>query len=111
MIEASKEAQKVILNRVPCIYYFVQFRKDKKAIIQALIGLDNKVNAMTLPYTKQLGYQVQKTDIGAQKIESSLLRTFWMIIASFQIKDKLGKALFFQESFLLVETSCNGRAT
>ena len=31
---ASKEAQEVIvLDRVPCIYYLVQFQKDKGAII------------------------------------------------------------------------------
>ena len=28
-----------------------------------------------------------------------------MVIAGFQIEDKLGKAQFFQESFLLAETS------
>ena len=31
--EASKGAQKVILDQVPCIYYPVQFRKDKRATI------------------------------------------------------------------------------
>ena len=55
VIEASKEAQEMILNRVPCIYYQLQFRKDKKASIWAIINLGNKVNAMTLAYTKQLG--------------------------------------------------------
>ena len=31
--------------------------------------------------------------------------TFGMVIASFQIEDKLGRARFFQESFLLANTS------
>ena len=53
--EASKEAHKVILDRVPCIYYPVQFRKDKGAIIRALIDLGSKVNTMTPAYAKQLG--------------------------------------------------------
>ena len=74
--EASKEAQKIILDWEPCIYYPVQFRKDKKATIRALIDLDSKVNAMTPAYAKQLGLHVQKTDVGAQKIDGSLLRTF-----------------------------------
>ena len=95
MIEISKEAQKVILDRVLCIYYSVQFRKDKRAIIQALIVLDSKVNATTPAYTKQLGLQVQKTDVKAQKIDISWLRTFEIVIAGFQVKDKLGRVQFF----------------
>ena len=50
---------------------------------------------MTLAYSQQLGLQVQRTDIGAQKIDDSLLRTFEMVIASFQVENKLGRALFF----------------
>ena len=103
--EASKEAQEVILDRVPCIHYPVQFRKDKGATIRALIDLGSKVNTITPAYAKQLGLQVQKTDVGAQKIDGSSLRTFGMIIAGFQVEDKLGRARFFQESFLLAKTS------
>ena len=60
---------------------------------------------MTLAYTKQLGLQVRKTDVGAQKIDGLLLRTFGMVIAGFQVEDKLGRAWFLQESSLLAETS------
>ena len=56
--EASKKAQEVILDRVPCIHYPVQFRKDKRATIRALIDSGSKVNAMTPAYAKQLGLQV-----------------------------------------------------
>ena len=34
-----------------------------------------------------------------------MLRTFAIVIADFQIKDKLDQARFFQESFLLAKTS------
>ena len=103
---AGEEAQEVIvLDRVPYIHYPVQFRKDKGATIWALINSGSKVNAMTPAYAKQLDLQVRKTDVGAQKIDSSLLRTFGMVIAGFQVEDKLGRARFFQESFLLAETS------
>ena len=60
---------------------------------------------MTPAYAKQLGLQVWKTAVGAQKIDGSSLRTFVMVIAGFQVEDKLGKARFFQKSFLLAETS------
>ena len=103
--EASKEAQKVILDRVPYIHYLVQFQKDKKATTWALIDSSSEINAMTPAYAKQLGLQVRKIDVGAQKIDSSSLRTFKIVIAAFQVEDKLGRAWFFQESFLLAETS------
>ena len=50
---------------------------------------------MTPAYAKQLGFQTQKTDIGAQKIDGSLLATYGMVIAAFQVIDKLGRARFF----------------
>ena len=84
----------MILGRVPCIHYLVQFQKDKE-VIKALIDSGSKVNAMTLAYAKQLGLQVRKTDVGAQKIDGSLLWTFEMDILGFQIEDKLGRARFF----------------
>ena len=48
---ANKEAQEVILDRVPCIHYPVQFQKDKE-VIKALIDSASKVNAMTPTYAK-----------------------------------------------------------
>ena len=60
---------------------------------------------MTPAYAKQLGLQVQKTDVRVQKIDNSSLQTFGMFIAGFKVEDKLGRARFFQKSFLLAETS------
>ena len=63
---------------------------------------------MTPAYAKQLGLQVQKTDIEVQKIDGLSLRTFKIVIAGFQMEDKLSKARFFQELFLLADTSMKG---
>ena len=38
---------------------------------------------MTMAYMAQLSLQVQKTDIGAQKINKFLLETYSMVIAAF----------------------------
>ena len=96
MTEASKEAQEVIvLDQVPCIHYLVQFRKNNGATIQALIDSGSEVNAITPAYAKQLGLQVQKTDVKAQKIDGSSLRTFGIVIAGFQVEDKPGRVRFF----------------
>ena len=103
---ASKEALEVVLDWVPCIYYPVQFRKDKeRATIGALIDSSSEVNAITLAYAKQISLRTQKTDLRAQKIDGSLLATYGMVIAAFQVKNKLGRARFFQETFLLADPS------
>ena len=102
----SKEAPEMILDRVSCIHYPVQFRKNKeKAIIWALIDSGIEINAMTPVYAKQLGLWTCKTDVGAQKFNGSLLPTHGMVIIPFQMKDKLGRVWFFQETFLLADTS------
>ena len=92
------------LERVLCIHYRIQFKKNI-AEIQALIDLGNEVNAIAPAYAKKLGLQVQKTDIGAQKIDRSTLKTYGMVIAGFQVQDKFRKTRFFQETFLVADSS------
>ena len=60
---------------------------------------------MTPAYAKKLGLRVRKTNVGAQKIDGSVLETYGMVIAGFQVQDKLGRARFFQETFLVADTS------
>ena len=81
MTEDSKE---IILKRVPCIQYPVQFPKDKNGI-QALLDSDSKVNAMNPTYAKKLGLCVRQTDVGAQKINRSHLDTFGIVMAGFSL--------------------------
>lgn len=93
MTEASEEA--VTLERVPCIKYPVQFQKNKTNNVQALINSWSDVNTMHPNYTKKLGLAIQKTDVGAQKIDGMSLETFGMVIAGFQVQDKIGRSRFF----------------
>ena len=60
---------------------------------------------MTPAYAKQLGFRIGRTDVGAQKIDGSLLSTDGMVIAAFQVKDNVGRARFFEKTFLLADTS------
>ena len=60
---------------------------------------------MTPEYILKLGLKVCFTNVGAQKIDGSTLKTFEMILASFRIEDILGRAQFFQETFLLADIS------
>lgn len=60
---------------------------------------------MLLAYTQKLGFQIWTTNIGTQKIDESTLKIFEMVIASFQVKNKLGRDFFFQKTFLVANTS------
>lgn len=73
--------------------------------IQALIDSRSEVNVMAPAYGKKLGLRMRKTDVGTQKIEGSILETYGIVIAGIQIQDKLGKARFFKETFLVTDTS------
>ena len=60
---------------------------------------------MTPAYAAHLGLKAKMTDLGAQKIDKSLLGTYSMVIAAFQVVNKLGRSWFFQETFLLADMS------
>lgn len=50
------------------------------------------------------GSEVRATYVETQ-INGSTLQMFGMAWVSFQVEDKLGKARFFQETFLMADTS------
>ena len=58
---------------------------------------------MVPAYTKKLGLRIWKTNIGTEKFDGSILETYGMVIAGFQIQDKFEKARFFQETFLVAD--------
>ena len=95
----------VVLERVPCIYYLLHFRKDKENKVQVLINLGSEINAMTPAYASKLSLRVRRTDVRAQKIDGSTFKTFGIVLASFQVEDKLKRARFFQEIFLLADVN------
>ena len=58
---------------------------------------------MSPAYVKKLGLHIWKTNVGAQKIDGSALKTFKMVIANFQMEDKGGRPRFFQETFIVAD--------
>ena len=54
-----------VLDQVLCIYYQVQFQKDKNKNVLALLDFRSEVTAMTPAYVAQLGFKVQETNVGA----------------------------------------------
>lgn len=102
--EASKEAevQGPKLQQVPCLHYLAQFSVFS---IEVLIDSASEVNAMQSYFAKKLSHCICKTNVGVQKIDSSRLKTFEMVIASFQVNDKDGKSRIFKETFPLAHIS------
>lgn len=92
-----------MLEKILYIHYLLYFQKDPQET-RVLINLSSEINAMIFVYVAKLGFKVRKTNIVALKIDGSTFDTFRMVIANFQIKDKLGRVWFFQETFLIANT-------
>lgn len=91
MIKASKKDE-IVLKRVSYIYYLLYFCKAKKNKMRTLINLSSKVNSITPRYNSKLGLKVCLTNVEAQKIDGSSFDIFEIVLASFQVKDKLDQA-------------------
>ena len=84
MTGAIKEAPKVrVLDKIPCICYPVQFRKNKDKDVLALLDSRSEVNAMTPAYAAHLGLKLRVTDVNMQKIDRISLASYGMVIADF----------------------------
>ena len=59
---------------------------------------------MNPDFAQKLGLKIWKTNVRAQKIDGSPLKTFGMVIADLQVEDKVGRSRFFQETFLVANT-------
>ena len=94
--------------RVSCIYYLVWFQEDQEQEsqkqVKALLNNGSKINAMNPTFIRKLGFHIRMTNVGAQKINGSTLKTFRIVIADFQVEDKGGRPRFFQETFLVADT-------
>ena len=60
---------------------------------------------MTPAYTLKLDLRAYHTNVGAQKIDGSTLQTFGIVLANFQVEDKLRRTRFHWETFLLADIS------
>lgn len=98
LVTASSE----VLQRMPCIWYPVQFQNNK---VQTLINSDSKVNVITPAYTTKLGLNIQKTNIRAQKIDGLPIEIYSMVSASLSLQNSLERVWFFEKTFLLADTS------
>ena len=56
-------------------------------------------------YILKLGPKICLTNIRTQKIDDFIFETFEIVLASFQVENKLGRPWFFQKTFLLADFS------
>lgn len=96
------ETSQKFLERASYIQYLIWFKKNE---ILALLDLGSKVNAITLVFVSKPGLKVRYTNVGGQKIDGSILKTFKIALTSFYIVNKLGRARFFQRILLLANIS------
>ena len=85
------------LARVLCICYPIHFRKKSVSI---LFDWGNEFNAIHLTFAKELGLPIRPTDIKVQKIDSTTLDTYGIVVAAFLMKNKANRVRFFEKFFL-----------
>ena len=84
---------------VPCIWYSVIF----KDYTEALLDSGSKVNAMNPAFASWLGLKIWNTNVEAQKIDDTSLKTYRMVVSTFSVSDKEDRNSFFEENFLLAD--------
>lgn len=69
------------------------------------MDLRSKVNAINLEFIQKLGFKVRNTNVSAQKIDDTILKTSKIVISTFSFSNKDNRERFFKETFLLADIS------
>ena len=104
--EAVEDSKNLRLNLVQILYirYPINFRK-KFIPVLALLDLDSKYNTIYLTFAKELGFSIRPIDVGAQKFDGIILKTFRIVVAAFLVTYKANQERFFEETFLVANIS------
>ena len=92
------------LAQVLCIRYPITFQKKFMSVL-ALFNLGSEVNAIYLTLIQELGLSIRPTDVGAQKIDGTMLDTFGIVVTAFSMTDKANRVRFFKKIFLVTNIS------
>ena len=90
--------------QVPYIRYPITFWKKSVSML-ALFDSGSEVNAIHPTLAQKLGLPVRPTNVGAQKIDGTMLDTFGMVVTAFSVTDKANRVRFFEETFLVANIS------
>ena len=73
--------------------------------VSVLLDSGSEVNAIHPIFIRKLGLPIRTTDIGAQKIDGTMLDIFGMVVVAFSVTDKANRVRFFEETFLVANVS------
>ena len=90
------------LTQVPYIQYHIIFQKQ---LVPALLDSENEVNAIYPTFAKELGFFIKPIDIGTQKIDSTTLNTYKIVVTAFLMTDKPNQIRFLKKIFLVANVS------
>ena len=79
--------------RVLCIRYLINF--EEKSVL-ALLNSGSEVNSLHLAFVKELGLSIRPTDVGVQKIDGTMLKTYKMVVAALSVEDKANQIRLFE---------------
>ena len=102
----GKKSESEYLNLLWVLYirYSIIFRK-RFVSVSALFDSGNEFNVIYSTLAKELGLPIKPTDIGAQKIDGTMLNTFGMIVTAFLMTNKANRVRYFKETFLVANIS------
>ena len=94
MLTTEKKTEEK-LKWVPCIWYFITLKNQTKT----LLNLESKINAINQAFASQLGFKIWKTNVKVQKIDSTTLKIYKIVVSIFFILYKDNKSRFFGKNF------------
>ena len=102
----GKKSKSEYLNlaQVPYIRYPITFQKKSVSML-TLLDSDSEVNAIHPTLARKLKLPIRPIDVGAQKIDGTMLDTFEMVVIAFLVMDKANRVIFFEETFLVANVS------
>ena len=101
------------LKQVIYIQYLITFpgsiTKDGSTLdlVLALLDSGSGVNIIYPTFVEKLGFVVQTTNIGTQKIDGTIFETHGIIVTAFSVNDQTNKIRFFEKTFLVANVSPN----
>ena len=70
-----------------------------------MINSESEVNAIFPTFVKELSLPIRPTKVGAQKINSTTLDTYKIVVTTFSMTNKTNQVKIFKEIFLMVNVS------
>lgn len=81
--------------QVFCIQYFIIFYKQ---FMLVLLKSEIEINTIFPTFAKKLGLPIKQINIRAQKIYSTMLDTYEIVVIVFSVMDKANQVRYFKRS-------------